>query len=136
MSKLDQDLALLVREIVRDEIRHALVKPPRGETWTPFRQEVYRVVAMIPPGQVASYGDVAERMGRSPGTSRAVGRALGKLGYDCRYLPWWRVVRDNGELPKEDSASPEDRAERRHLMELEGIEIDEKRRVPEKCFWR
>lgn len=133
MSKLDQSLAELVREIVREEILHAFVKPPKGKVWTGFQQEVYQVVAMIPPGRVVSYGGVAKIMGRSPGTSRAVGQALSALEYDCRYLPWWRVVRDNGMLPKEESASPEDRAERRHLMELEGIEIDEGY-VPEKFF--
>src|SRR5438128_2961004 len=44
-------------------------------------------------GQVVSYGDVARRAGY-PGAARAVGNVLASsLG-----LPWWRVVRANGEL--------------------------------------
>jgi len=134
MSKLDKDLAELVRRIVREEILHARVKPPKGKMWTDFMWAVYRAVAMIPPGQVASYKDVAIRAGNAS-SAQAVGRALSALGYDCRYLPWWRVVRTNRALPKEDQASPEDIAERRDLMRLEGIELDADGRVPERFFW-
>ena len=44
-------------------------------------------------GEVVSYGEVARRAGY-PRAARAVGNVLaGSMG-----LPWWRVVRANGEL--------------------------------------
>ena len=44
-------------------------------------------------GEVASYGEVARRAGY-PRAARAVGNVLASsMG-----LPWWRVVRANGEL--------------------------------------
>lgn len=62
---------------------------------TTFAREVHHVVAGIPPGTCASYGEVALEAGR-PGAARGVGRILaGSEG-----LPWWRVVRADGTLPK------------------------------------
>lgn len=61
---------------------------------TPFAERVLDLVAAIPPGQVLTYGDVAERLGtRAP---RAVGSTLARFGAG---VPWWRVVRAGGELP-------------------------------------
>lgn len=54
-------------------------------------ERVREVVRAIPPGQVASYGEVAARAGlRSP---RLVGRILAEDGHD---LPWHRVLRADG----------------------------------------
>ncbi|GAA3505482.1 MGMT family protein [Streptomyces albogriseolus] len=52
--------------------------------------EVREAVAAVPAGSVASYGDIAERIGTSP---RQVGRAMGLLGEG---VPWWRIVRADG----------------------------------------
>ncbi|MFD8253038.1 MGMT family protein [Streptomyces werraensis] len=52
--------------------------------------EVRAEVAAIPAGSVASYGDIAERIGTSP---RQVGRTMGLLDEG---VPWWRVVRADG----------------------------------------
>jgi alkylated DNA nucleotide flippase Atl1 len=61
---------------------------------TPFAERVLDLVSTIPPGQVLTYGDVAERLGsRAP---RAVGTALARFGGG---VPWWRVVRADGGLP-------------------------------------
>lgn len=40
-----------------------------------FRKRVFHVVAQIPPGKVATYGTVADTIGK-PSASRAVGNAL------------------------------------------------------------
>jgi len=54
---------------------------------------VRAVVRDVGRGQVVSYGEVARRAGY-PRAARAVGNVLANsLG-----LPWWRVVRANGEL--------------------------------------
>jgi alkylated DNA nucleotide flippase Atl1 len=61
---------------------------------TGFVEAVLAVVADIPPGQVATYGDVASLLG-SRG-ARAVGGVMARYGSDA---PWWRVVRAGGHPP-------------------------------------
>jgi methylated-DNA-protein-cysteine methyltransferase-like protein len=41
----------------------------------PFYQQVYDIVAQIPPGKVVSYGQIARMLGR-PRAAREVGRAM------------------------------------------------------------
>ncbi|GAB3653628.1 MGMT family protein [Actinocorallia lasiicapitis] len=48
------------------------------------------LVLTIPPGRVASYGDLAARLGATP---RQVGRLMPDLPAS---VPWWRVVRADG----------------------------------------
>lgn len=89
------------------------------------------VVARIPRGRVAAYGQVAWAAGL-PGRARLVGRLLGEgLATD---LPWHRVINARGEisLPKN---SPAAREQRRRLRD-EGV-IFEKGRVSLRRFgWR
>ena len=53
-------------------------------------ERIWQVVASIPSGHVASYGQIAKMAGL-PGYARFVGTTLGKLPRDTR-LPWHRVV--------------------------------------------
>jgi alkylated DNA nucleotide flippase Atl1 len=55
---------------------------------------VLDVVDAIPPGQVMSYGDIAEYVG--VGGPRQVGRVLALHGGGA---PWWRVIRADGTPP-------------------------------------
>jgi methylated-DNA-protein-cysteine methyltransferase-like protein len=58
-----------------------------------FPDAVRTVVRDLRRGEVVSYGEVARRAGY-PRAARAVGNVLAvSIG-----LPWWRVVRANGEL--------------------------------------
>jgi methylated-DNA-protein-cysteine methyltransferase related protein len=52
---------------------------------------VLSMVERIPPGQVATYGDIAELVGI--GGPRLVGRVMSLHGGG---VPWWRVVRADG----------------------------------------
>jgi methylated-DNA-protein-cysteine methyltransferase-like protein len=61
---------------------------------TAFEAAVHRVVAGLRPGEVVTYGEVAEEAGY-PGAARAVGNVLARDGAD---LPWWRVVAAGGRL--------------------------------------
>ena len=54
-------------------------------------ERVRALVRAIPPGQVRSYGEIADEAGLS--SARLVGRLLAEDGHD---LPWHRVVRANG----------------------------------------
>jgi O-6-methylguanine DNA methyltransferase len=62
---------------------------------TDFTSRVLATVRRIPPGRVATYGDVAELAGR-PGAARAVGNIM----RDCsgRDVPAHRVVAAAGRL--------------------------------------
>ncbi|WP_127794155.1 MGMT family protein [Agromyces sp. LHK192] len=64
---------------------------PRAEG---FAEAVLAVVADIPPGCVATYGDVAALLG-SRG-ARMVGQVMARSGAE---VPWWRVVRASGLPP-------------------------------------
>lgn len=55
-----------------------------------FRQAVYQIVAAIPRGKVASYGQVAKMAGY-PNHARHVGKLMGRLPKGSK-LPWYRVV--------------------------------------------
>jgi O-6-methylguanine DNA methyltransferase len=60
---------------------------------TPFARRVLRVVAAIPSGRVATYGDVARLAGR-PGAARAVGNIMREAAEP--HLPYHRVIAANG----------------------------------------
>lgn len=57
---------------------------------TDFQHEVWRALLAIPYGQVATYGDIALRVGR-PSASRAVGSAVGRNPV-ALLVPCHRVV--------------------------------------------
>jgi alkylated DNA nucleotide flippase Atl1 len=78
-----------------------------------FVEAVLAVVADIPAGRVATYGDIAALLG-SRG-ARAVGQVMSRYGSD---VPWWRVVRAGGRPP----AGHADRA--RPHYEAEGIPLN------------
>lgn len=59
-------------------------------------QEIYQVVALIPYGKVATYGQIA-RLAGLPRHARLVGYALNRLAAD-HDLPWHRVVNSQGRI--------------------------------------
>jgi O-6-methylguanine DNA methyltransferase len=61
-----------------------------------FTVRVYEIVAGIPAGKVATYGQVAELAG-SPGAARAVGNAM-KHNPDAEHVPCHRVVGSDGHM--------------------------------------
>ena len=99
--------------------------PPRaGAPWpddhepTPFQRSVVAAVAGLAPGELATYGELAEEVGR-PGGGQAVANVL----RHAPGLPWWRVVPAGGRLycshlPVQGP-----------LLAAEGHRIDENRRI-------
>jgi methylated-DNA-protein-cysteine methyltransferase-like protein len=57
---------------------------------------IWRQVAAIPPGCVATYGQIAEQAGLPRG-ARLVGRALGQAPTSLE-LPWFRVLNSQGRI--------------------------------------
>jgi len=58
-----------------------------------FEERVRAVIARLRPGEIVTYGEVAEEAGY-PGAARAVGNVLARSDG----LPWWRVVSSTGRL--------------------------------------
>lgn len=77
-----------------------------------FAEAVLAVVADIPAGRVATYGDVAALLG-SRG-ARAVGQVMARSGSD---VPWWRVIRAGGGPPSGKAAKA------RPHYEAEGVPL-------------
>ena len=63
---------------------------------TEFQKSVWRHLAKIPYGKTATYGEVAEAIGK-PGASRAVGSANGKNPIAI-IIPCHRVIGSDGSL--------------------------------------
>jgi len=59
-------------------------------------QRIYQIVGRIPPGRVATYGQVAALAGLA-GRARQVGYALHALP-ESSSVPWHRVVNARGEI--------------------------------------
>ena len=59
-----------------------------------FFTQIYAVVAAIPYGKVASYGQIARMLGR-PRAAREVGWAISNCPEE---LPWQRVVKSDGSI--------------------------------------
>ena len=88
----------------------------------PFVAAVSATIRALHRGQVASYGQVAARAGY-PGAARAVGNVLATtLG-----LPWWRVVRADGQLAAH-SRTEQARRLRREGIPLKGTRVAMPRR--------
>ena len=89
-----------------------------------FFEQVYRAVRLIPRGKVATYGQIADILGRPRG-ARTVGWALRSLqeGSD---VPWHRVINARGEI---SLGGGEGAAIQRALLEEEGVAFDAQGRV-------
>jgi len=62
---------------------------------TEYVEAVLSLVQLVPPGTAVAYGDIAELLGS--GGARQVGSVMSHHGSS---VPWWRVLRANGEAPQ------------------------------------
>ncbi|HET9792875.1 MAG TPA: MGMT family protein [Thermoanaerobaculia bacterium] len=93
---------------------------------SPSYRAIYRVVAKIPRGRVATYGQVA-RLADLEGHARLVGYALHALP-DGAPLPWHRVVNAKGMVSRRRSGSGHDVLQRR-MLEREGVRFEAEGRL-------
>ena len=97
-----------------------------------MRRAIYRIVARIPPGRVATYGQVATLAGY-PGKARQVGYALAGLPEELE-LPWHRVINAQGKVsPRTHSRWHEFQYA---LLEQEGIVFQDNRLDLRRYRWR
>jgi alkylated DNA nucleotide flippase Atl1/3-methyladenine DNA glycosylase AlkD len=95
-----------------------------------LHQRIHAVVARVPRGRVATYGQVAALAGL-PRHARLVGYALHALPEGSE-LPWQRVINSRGEVSPR--AMPGWDGYQRHLLEEEGVRFDAAGRVSLKRF--
>jgi len=100
-----------------------------------FYRQVYELVLQIPPGRVATYGQIAVLLGR-PHAARAVGYALHLAPAHLR-VPWQRVINSQGKIsPRSALDMPHEPTIQRMLLEAEGILFDENGQVDlKKYLW-
>ena len=92
---------------------------------------IYAVVRHIPPGRVATYGQVAAYAGRC--TPRQAGYAMAALRTDD--VPWHRVINSRGRISFPENSRGAVR--QRELLENEGIVFDSQGRIDlEKYGWK
>jgi methylated-DNA-protein-cysteine methyltransferase-like protein len=105
--------------------------PTAEDSETGLHRRIHQVVARIPRGRVATYGQIA-RLAGLPGQARLVGYAMHAVPAGSS-IPWQRVVNAKGEI----SVPGESGTRQRDLLEREGVRFDERRRIPlEKYQWR
>lgn len=90
----------------------------------PLYQRIYAVVRQIPPGRVATYGEVARIVGGC--TARVVGYAMAALSYDTD-VPWHRVLNRQGKISLRTSGNGS--SDQRRLLEAEGVCFNQQGRV-------
>lgn len=93
---------------------------------------VYRLVERIPPGRVATYGQLAGYLRR--GDARQVGYALAAIPGSSR-IPWHRVINAKGEISERNRDSRA-AARQKQLLLAEGVLFDKRGRVDfSRCAW-
>ncbi|GAA3706067.1 MGMT family protein [Oceanisphaera sediminis] len=104
---------------------------PRSSNRPAHSHKVLTLLALVPPGQVVSYGQLADLAGL-PGRARLVGRIL--RIEDTAMLPWHRVLAANGRisLPKGSDGWHE----QRQRLQAEGILLKGDRVSMAQYRWR
>ena len=90
--------------------------PSRGQQG--IRENIYRVVAVVPRGKVATYGQIANIVGCSP---REVGYAMAALP-PASTVPWQRIINRQGRISARSDGQPD--TEQRRQLRKEGIIFD------------
>ncbi len=95
-----------------------------------FFEQVYQLIATIPPGKVATYGQIAVLLGR-PQAAKMVGWALHQLP-EHRSRPWHRVINRKGAISYDSKNSGQ--SLQKYLLEAEGVKFDAHDRVDLKKY--
>jgi methylated-DNA-protein-cysteine methyltransferase-like protein len=82
-----------------------------------LKEIIWQIVASIPKGKVATYGQIAKAAGY-PGHARYVGSTLKNLPKDTK-LPWHRVINSQGRISFPINSSAYNKQKSR--LEAEGV---------------
>ncbi len=103
-----------------DPSRHG----PRRLVGPGFHAAVHELAVRVPPGRVATYGDLAAALG-SAQVARHVGFAMANAPADGT-VPWWRVVAAGGRLARAGTAAAKRQAA---ALRREGVAVRDGRIV-------
>ena len=95
-----------------------------------LRDAVCRLVPLIPPGTVATYGQIAAYAGR-PRAARQVGMVLAGLP-ETTEIPWQRVINAKGGISPRGKAGAVEI--QRILLEEEGLKFDTDGTIDLQCY--
>jgi methylated-DNA-[protein]-cysteine S-methyltransferase len=101
--------------------RRRLTLPLDHRFMTPFQRQVFDILLEVPPGQIVTYRELAQAIGR-PQASRGVGSAMAHNPLPI-LVPCHRVIRSDGTLAGY-SAGPHIKE---YLLALEGVMLPLKR---------
>lgn len=87
---------------------------------TPFQKKVWRAIAQIQKGQVLTYKELAQKIGR-PKAFRAVANAVGANPLPIQ-IPCHRVIRSDGSLG--GYSAPGGIKTKKKLLQKEGVNIN------------
>ena len=90
----------------------------------PTYARIYLLVQQIPPGKVATYGQIASMAGGC--TARMVGYALAAL-HSVKDVPWQRVINAQGKISLRADGGGS--TVQRRLLEEEGLRFDAQDRI-------
>lgn len=101
-----------------------MTRPPGGSSehpprpLTPFQAAVVELVGGLAAGEVMTYAEVAQEIGR-PGSGQAVANVLRRVPG----LPWWRVIPSTGRLYRTHAPT------QAPLLLADGVSVDDEGRV-------
>ncbi len=95
----------------------------------PLYQRIYAMVGQIPPGKVATYGQIARLVGGC--TPRMVGFSMAALP-EGSHVPWQRVINYKGKISPHGFGYGS--ALQRQLLEEEGVVFDLEGKVDFNAF--
>lgn len=87
-----------------------------------FNARVYALVRQVPPGHVATYGQIATLLG-SPRVARQVGYAMAACHQAAEPVPWHRIINAQGKISHRGDVLRAQ--EQRERLEAEGVAFDE-----------
>jgi len=91
---------------------------PPSAPLTPFQSAVVELVGGLAAGEVMTYAEVADEIGR-PGSGQAVANVLRRVPG----LPWWRVIPATGSLYRTHAPT------QAPLLRADGVSVDDDGRV-------
>jgi methylated-DNA-protein-cysteine methyltransferase related protein len=93
---------------------------PKSRAFSLIREEVIRLVSLIPEGKFTTYGSIAIHMNVM---ARHVAYVLGRLTpEEAEGLPWHRVVAAEGRISQ--NMPPKLAANQKRLLKAEGLRIN------------
>ncbi len=87
-----------------------------------FEKQVIKKIKSIPPGKVATYGQIAALAG-TPKAALMVGRIL-RYSSDVEQLPWQRVINSEGRISIINMSYPAELQAK--LLQDEGVKVEMK----------